>query len=67
MQRVGAADTGAGGAEQREAEEARERAARSAELGAAIEDVLAEVWRAESWWATEDRIDSAVKYLRPDR
>ncbi|MBO0689865.1 MAG: hypothetical protein J2P40_09865 [Candidatus Dormibacteraeota bacterium] len=67
MQRVGAADTGTGGAGQPGAEEAHERAARSAELGAAIEEVLAEVWRAESWWATEDRIDAAVKYLHPDR
>ena len=48
-------------------EDGRERAERSAELGAAIEDVLAEVWRAESWWATEDRIDNAVRYLPPDR
>ena len=67
MQRAGAADTDRGGAEQPQIEEAQERAARSAELGAAIEEVLAEVWRAESWWAIEDRIDRAVKYLRPDR
>lgn len=63
MQRVGTADMDAGGPAPPEAE----RAARSAELGAAIEEVLAEVWRAESWWAIEDRIDRAVKYLRPDR
>ena len=63
MQWVGAVGTGAAGAEDREAQE---RATRSAELGAAMEEVLAEVWRAESWWATEDRIDTAVKYLRPD-
>ena len=67
MQTVGAADMDSGGAERPEAEEASERAARSAELGAAIEEVLAEVWRAESWWATEDRIDAAVKHLRSDR
>lgn len=67
MQRAGAADTDTGGAEQPQVEEAQERAARSAELGAAIEEVLAEVWRAESWWAIEDRIDRAVNNLRPDR
>jgi hypothetical protein len=59
MQSVGAANP--------DAEDGRERAARSAELGAAIEEVLAEVWRAESWWAIEDRIDNAVRYLPPDR
>jgi hypothetical protein len=67
MQMVGTADMDAGGAKRPEAEDAGERAARSAELGAAMEEVLAEVWRAESWWATEDRIDTAVKHLRPDR
>lgn len=67
MQRAGAADMEAGGAGPSEADEALERAARWAELGGAIEEVLAAVWRAESWWATEDRIDRAVKYLRPDR
>ena len=64
---AGAADTGAGGAEERDAEEASQRAARSAELGAAMEEVLAEVWRAESRWDIEDRIDNAVRYLPPDR
>jgi hypothetical protein len=61
-----AADTDANGTVDRDGEEA-ERAARWADLGAAMEEVLAEVWREEAWWATEDRIDTAVRYLVPDR
>jgi hypothetical protein len=61
-----AADWEPEGAVDDAAERERDDASRSAELGAAMEEVLAEVWRAESWWATEDRIDTAVRYLPID-